>query len=263
MSRFRLKSVASIVGIGALVLGLGAAANADVVYNNLDNTIDATAEVMNLTALGLHGSTTLEIQVLGHPGDHSGCNIQGGPHFIGLTIANDNTVATDVTFVSGTGTEGAIDRFDSCTDKLYVDVNPLAAGTSNVSFSIDSSKTNNDPALTFSLTQASFQVVVADGTTPPPPAVCDADPAAPAWANAILKANDMKNKTTVQNTISSVAHQMTQGAVFGGFAKNAHPDYENAVYTYMTKSKALGGLGLVLPKNAQQSARPGWECSPA
>lgn len=56
--------------------------------------------------------------------------------------------------------------------------------------------------------------------------VCDADPAAPAWANAILRANGIKNKTTIQNTISSVAKHMTNGAMFDGIVKNAHPAYE-------------------------------------
>ena len=67
------------------VVCMAAAALADTVYNTLDNTIDATHEQMNLVLPGSPGSTTLKIEVQGHP-DHPGCNIQGGSQYIGKTV---------------------------------------------------------------------------------------------------------------------------------------------------------------------------------
>jgi len=49
------------------VVCMAAAALADTVYNTLDNTIDATHEQMNLVLPGSPGSTTLKIEVQGHP----------------------------------------------------------------------------------------------------------------------------------------------------------------------------------------------------
>jgi hypothetical protein len=61
---------------------------------------------------------------------------------------------------------------------------------------------------------------------------------------------------STDNHVSQVAGQMGKGASFGGFAKNAHPDYENAVWTYMKTT-----LGLNLPKGRSHVAKPGWTCS--
>ena len=85
------------------------------------------------------------------------------------------------------------------------------------------------------------------------PTGCDVDPAAPAWANAILQKAGVKSKAA-SNYVSQIAQQMGSGATFGSYAKNAHPDYENAVHD------ALQALtGKTLPA-AQDAARPGWDC---
>jgi hypothetical protein len=249
------RRLAAVLATGSLVLSFAAAAGADTVYNTLDNSIDAIHEAMTLPVGGV-GTTTLEIkapkgQLAGD--DHPGCNIQGnGPHQLAMAASSSNAGIVAVSFLNNDNV------FDNCDEVLTVNVTGLVAGSTTVTF-VGTPDTSNDPHITFSYGEATFDVTVTAVTTPPP-VVCDADPAAPAWANAILKANGIKNKTTMQNTISSVAHHMTQGAKFDGVAKSVHPAYENAVYNYMTAATP-GGLGLTLPLNAQQSARPGWECS--
>lgn len=249
------RRLAALLAAGSLVLGVAAAAGADTVYNTVDGTVDATHEIMTLAAGGANGTTTLQVQVDGHP-DHPGCNLNGTPHILTMSVASSAPeIATAV--ITGDNV------FDTCAEILTVTVTPNAttAGQALITFS-GVGETSNDPHLRFSFDEAAFLVNVTTTVTPPPPSVCDADPAAPAWANAILKANGVKNKTTIQNTISAVAHHMTQGAMFGGFAKNAHPAYENAVYSYLT-APTPAGLGITgLTVDAQHSARPGWDCGP-
>lgn len=247
------RKLAVVVATATMAL-VGPSAFADTVYNDLDNSIDSNLETLNLTydtvtTTGSTGTTTLAIQVNGHP-DHPGCNIQGGAHYIAL-----NAVVADPTIASVTLSNNGV--FDACSDTVTATVQALAIGSTNVTFVIDASRTSNDPHLTFRLDEAAFQVVVTAGSiTPPPPIGCDADPAAPAWANAILQKAGIKPKAGSMNYISEIAHEMGKGASFGGFAKNAHPQYENAVHDRL---QVL--TGRTLP-SAQSAARPGWECAP-
>lgn len=220
---------------------------ADTVYNTLDNTVDATHELMNLTFPGSAGSTTLKIQVDGRP-DHPGCNIQGGAHYIGLAASTSTPGIVDVSWLNG----DAI--FNDCLETLTVVVTPLAVGSTTVSFAIDEANTSNDPHMTFSLAEATFDVNVTAGSQG---SVCDADPAAPAWAAAILQKNGYKPKaSSFSNYVSQVAQHMGNGATFEGYAKNAHPQYENSVHDWMQSR-----FGISLPYSAAQSARPGWVCT--
>lgn len=248
--RINLK-LASVVAGAALAL-VGPAAFADTVYNDLDNTIDSNLETLNLTydsvaQTGTSGTTTLAIQVDGKP-DHPGCNIQGGAHYIAL-----NAVVADPAVASVTlGNAGV---FNACSDKVVATVQALALGSTTVTFVIDESRTSNDPHLTFSLDQAAFQVNVTQGTVRPPVG-CDADPAAPAWSAAIMQKSGIKSGSKDWQAVQSkVAQAMGQGATFGGYAKNAHPQYENAVQAFV--QAALPNKTIV---SAQAAARPGWEC---
>lgn len=85
-----------------------------------------------------------------------------------------------------------------------------------------------------------------------------AEPAAPAWAAALLKASNLKGKASKEtnNYISSVAHHMTNGAVFDTFAKS-DPGYPAAVRSYMVNTLGLSGLASV---DAARAIRPGWTC---
>lgn len=241
---------AALVAAAGLAL-VGPAALADTVYNDLDNTIDSNLESLSLTydtanSAGTSGTTTLSIQVDGKP-DHPGCNIQGGAHYIALNPVVANPAVASVT-LSDDGV------FDACTDHVTATVQALGVGTTAVTFIIDGSRTSNDPSLTFGLDETAFQVNVTEGTvTPPPPVGCDVDPAAPAWANAILQKAGIKSKAAT-NYVSTIAQEMGTGATFAGYAKNAHPEYENAVQARLQQL-----TGKTLP-SAQAAARPGWEC---
>lgn len=245
------RKIAAVAATAALAL-IGPAAFADTVYNDLDNSIDSNLETLNLTyntvaGTGTSGTTTLAIQVNGQP-DHPGCNIQGGPHYIALNAIVANPAVASVN-LAGNGV------FDACNDTVVATVQALGLGSTNVTFAIDSSRTSNDPKLTFRLDEAAFTVNVTEGVVNPPATGCDADPAAPAWANAILQKAGIKPKAGNKNYVSIIAGEMGKGATFAGFAKNAHPQYENAV---QARLQVL--TGKTLP-SAQSAARPGWECA--
>lgn len=244
------RKIAAVAAAAGLAL-IGPAAFADTVYNDLDNTVDSNLEVLNLTydsvlATGTSGSTTLSIQVDGLP-EHPGCNIQGGAHYIDL-----DAVVADPAVASVTLSNGGV--FDACADTVTATAQALSIGSTNVTFVIGDSSTSNDPKLTFSLVEAAFTVNVVEGVSPPVVG-CDADPAAPAWANAILQKAGIKSKAGSPNYVSIIAGEMGKGATFGGFAKNAHPEYENAVHARLQQL-----TGKTLP-SAQSAARPGWECA--
>lgn len=235
----------------ACVLALtGPSAFADTVYNDLDNSIDAELEVLNLTydslaMSGTTGTTKLSIQVDGAP-DHPGCNIQGGAHYITLTPTTGTPGVAAVSLSNG-------GRFDACSDQVTATVEAIGIGSTTVTFAISESNTSNDPHLTFRLGEAAFTVNVEEGTGTP--VGCDADPAAPAWAAAILQKSGVKANSGNKNYVSMIANEMGNGATFGGFAKNAHPQYENAVHARL---QTLTGKTLA---SAQSAARPGWVCT--
>lgn len=254
------RMVAAIVSAG-LVLSLAAAAKADTVYDTTNGgSVDSPIETITLPVLA-STSTTLKMDAPGAPNngdDHPGCNING-QHSLAMAAVGYDPDVVSVAFLSGDNV------FNDCDEELTVTVTAGAAvGSTTVSF-VGDPTTASDPHITFSYDEAAFNVNVIEDTTPPP-VVCDADPAAPAWANAILRAYGIKNKTDVKNTISAVAGHMGPGAMFDGIEKNNHFEhaYEGAVYAYMAKAKANGGLGLTLPEDADWSliVRPGWECSP-
>ena len=258
--RTRLASVTTAAG---LLAASAAGAHADIIYNDLDGSVDAAAELMRLTynsataTPGPAGSTTLAIEVQDQAaGDHPGCNIQGGNHYIVLDHTIVVTSGTDPVTVSVPD-----NRFDACNETLTVIVTPQDLGSARISFGIVASSTSNDRNLTFSTAEATFDVTVQEaeavGGT-----VCDADPAAPAWAAAILKGSSVKFKPAESaNLVSRVAHRMgadsTDPTSFGGYTKNTHPQYEEAVRQYLAD---VTGTQL-----AQTSAvaRPGWVCTPA
>lgn len=270
------RKLAAVAAAGVLALA-GPAAFADVVYNDIDTTIDSDYETMNLTfntdtLVGTTGSTTLAIQVQGLPGhdptdtdssDHAGCNIQGGASYITLApVVADPTVAS-VAMSERADKDGNLvpGLFDSCGDTVVVTVTALRAGSTTVDFVIDASKTNNDPSLTFHLDEARFIVNVTATTGGGPNTGCDVDPAAPAWAAAILQKSGVKaNTKDWNNAVAYVAHIMTNGALYHGFVKNAHPQYENAVDADLVAYFA--GKPSIHIVSAQAAARPGWLCVP-
>jgi hypothetical protein len=243
----------AVLAMSAATVALATlSANADTFYNTLDTTVDSQLEVLNLTTGGAPATVTIALQIDGHnAGDHPGCNLNGAPHHVQLVMHNSNPSAATAAWTSG------VDTFWSCTDTLGVRVTPVALGTTTITFTQGDSDLANDPQMQFNYGQAAFTVnVTAGSTTGGPGTGCDQDPAAPAWAAAILQANGLKAKAAT-NYISSIAHMMGTGATFQGIVKNAHPDYENAVWTQL---KTV--TGQALPNGPTTVHRPDWECAP-
>ncbi len=135
----------------------------DDIYNNLDATledleasIDATVEVMNLQVGGPTGAATLFIQPRNGDGD-TGCNLSAGEQLVVSVSSNNTSVATvspsSVTFAGpGCGSTGALT------------ITPGAQGTATITVT----QVSNNSGGTFNLAPATFDVNVA------PPAVVSA-----------------------------------------------------------------------------------------
>lgn len=139
------KLLAAVTAAGLLLAGAGMA-QADIIHNNLDVTVDAVAETMPLNAGGAAGTTTLALQTTG--GDSKpGCNLTGSTELT-LSLVSSNTAAATVSPSSVT--------FTSCGSTKLVTVTPVAAGTATVS----ATQTFNDTGGTFDLAPATFTVNV-------------------------------------------------------------------------------------------------------
>ena len=86
------KLLASATAAG-LVLGATGVASADNIYNDLDASIDAVAEVMPLTVGGSNGTTQLYVAPTGGDGKN-GCNITGSTTLTVSVSSNNTAVAT-------------------------------------------------------------------------------------------------------------------------------------------------------------------------
>ena len=145
-ARFRPKTLTAVV-LAALLAGSAGAAQADIVSNDLDITIDAVAEVMALNEGGSTGSTTLVVTTA--PGDGKpGCNLTGRTTLT-LSLTSSDTAIVTVSPSSVT--------FTSCGDTKVVTVTPVATGTASVS----ATQTSNDTGGTFDLAPTAFTVNVA------------------------------------------------------------------------------------------------------
>lgn len=274
-----LRAIPVALAAAALTV-TGPAALADLVSNDLDDSVDATHELMALeydtgpdrTATtddiaGPARSTTLRIvidgEVLAQNEEHPGCNLPGG-QLLRVSASFDATVAA-VTFPQGS-------TFSDCTSTVQVRVAPEGVGETRVTFTGVLVKANGtatnapDARKDFDLTQAAFRVVVVEadlsdggGTG----TACDRNPAAPAWANAILRANDVKLRgDDRRDVIRSVAREMGKAAAFpdgaGGqlIAKSAE-SYPYEVHEYLVAEFT----DLDLPLGPDDVDRPGKVCT--
>jgi hypothetical protein len=248
------RRLAALLAAGSLVLGVAATAGADTVYNTLGTiNIDDTLEVINMTyPTGAPVMTSLKVQVVDSDGQH-GCNLQGNPFDLTMSATTTTAGVVTVSFPHGS-------RFENCSSVVDVLVTPTGVGSTEVRFTgTPSYPPGVDSHGSFSTLEANFRVNVTASVSNPPPVACDADPAAPAWANAILRANPVyKNRTDNKNIISAVARQMDPEAVFGTYPKNNHHGYEQAVYDFM---KYDLGLKLADPGDWSGIVRPDWSCS--
>jgi hypothetical protein len=162
---FRKKSFgracgAAVVAVLATFASSGVAA-ADDVYNNLDATIDAEAEVMALTAGGSEGTTVLAVLPTGNgsnPADgKSGCNLTGSSTL-------EVTVSSSATAVATASLSNAV--FTSCSDTKTITIDPLTEGSTTITVA----QVSNSTGATFNFAPATFRVDVsspAPTNTPP------------------------------------------------------------------------------------------------
>jgi hypothetical protein len=133
-----------------LALMAGAApALADDISNNLDTTVDTTAEVMSLTVGGSPGSTQLRVVTAADP--KSGCNLTGRTTATFDVKSSASSVAT----VSPSSV-----TFTSCGDVKNLTVTPVAPGSTSITLA----QTQNNTSGTFNVAPATFTVNVAPAT---------------------------------------------------------------------------------------------------
>jgi hypothetical protein len=259
MIRNRLKLVGAGIGILAMVCSLSAVAGADDLV--VDNTAPATT---------INHSTTVNVTLVavndpnwnGDNGPSPLCNIRSnsGSQYVKATVTSNSPGVASVS-------PAELD-FTGCGQTLPVTITGLACGTAQVDINVFDSKTAAPPHVTFSDT--SFTVTVTDPS-------CNggggggigecAQPAAPAWAAAILKKNGVKaGSKQSNNLISQVAHTMLQGASFPDYRAGHNPAvdevakvdqgaYSDSVWAYLkTLTSGVNTFG------PAASARPGWEC---
>jgi hypothetical protein len=143
--------LAAGVAAPLLVLAATPAAHADDIFNKLDGSIDATAEVMPLNAGGATGTTTLAVNPTNGDGKN-GCNLTGSTT---LTLSISSS-ASSVATVSPTSV-----TFTSCSDTKVLTVTPHAEGSATISAAFSSNSTGGS----FNLAPATFTVNV---TAPAP-----------------------------------------------------------------------------------------------
>lgn len=150
------KVAAFVLSIALSGIVPAGAALADEIYNNLDTSIDATLEVMNI-AVGGTGATSFKIHPTTGDGD-SGCNFGAGESATFNVLSSAPGVATvspgSVTF-TGPG----------CSDSPTVTVTGIAAGSATISLSAPTSNTTGG---TFTVAPAAFTVNVTAPVAPDP-----------------------------------------------------------------------------------------------
>lgn len=241
----------------ALLLAFSSMAAADLVTNDIvdegqtEPTIDVQAEILNIVAGANATAVTLSVHAQNEEPGNNICNLEGaGDNTLVLNIVNSNAGVARV--IGPDAANPTLVRFTDCDSGAYTQtltVTGLSAGTANITFTLNELLTSESATAglrSWTFTTASFTVTVTNGggaggdTT-----YCD-DPAAPAWANHILKANQKKNKkltdTKVTNYVAAVAHKMGPGTDFDGIAKTSHPAYEQAVKAYLEGPLAVGSL---------------------
>lgn len=255
------KRLAAVCAAASLTVLSATSAWADDLDNGLDGDIDVTHESMTLQYDDVHGiagpngDTTVTLIADDNDAFNGpACNLPGGVS-LALTAHYDPAVVNVVL-----GNSGVI---DDCGAPLAVTVTPVHSGSTTVTFSGEISNSQNAAQNDFTYDGATFDVTVNNvdlsngggGGT-----VCDADPAAPAWAAALLKGNNVKAKgTTLSNYISSVAQHMGTRATFDSAEKSDHPGYETAVWNYMKTT--LGLTSLTKGPHDPAVIKPGWECT--
>jgi len=138
--------VAAAVAAGSLLLASAGVAYADAIYNNIDTSIDSTAEVMPLNVGGAVGTTTLALQTERQDGKN-GCDLTGQTTLTLSLVSSNPAVAT---------VSPATTTFDSCGFKQILTVTPVGTGAASVTAVLVS----NNSKGSFDLDPAAFTVNV-------------------------------------------------------------------------------------------------------
>lgn len=255
----KTKRLFGLALVFALVLGFAGVASADDFVSSDPGPITTT--------------TTVSISLVAVPGEvpsdnGDGCNIGNASDSHTVTAAiesSDTAVATvdpsSMTFETcGVGQNLTITVYQQVCNasatvtiseqSVYPNDNSIKGAFNTETLIVNSAGSNNaDPSCTGG----------GGGTS-----IC-AEPAAPAWAAALLKASGIKAKqTTLSNYISSVAEHMGPQTEFDGTPKSAvgpgtGDAYPNAVRDYMVNTLGLTTLADV---DSARLIRPGWDCVP-
>ena len=139
---------------------LAAVAYADNVANNLDTTIDSTAETMSLTVGGVSKTTVIYVQAVTGDGEN-GCNLKNDAS---LTV---NVGSSDPAKATVSPSQVTIDGCDVGNGKT-ITVTPVSSGSATITFS-QAAFTGTNPQGTFVYNTATFTAFVAapdDATAP-------------------------------------------------------------------------------------------------
>jgi hypothetical protein len=145
----------------AVLIAIPAIALADIVTNNLDATVDNTAEVMTLEEGGANGTSRLYVnnQNIGQGDTNNACNLAGTSNLQLDVTSSDPTVAT-VSPASVTINDCATATADN---GVTLTVSPVAEGSTTITVARKAGTTSSAPG-TFDFRPATFTVNV----TPPP-----------------------------------------------------------------------------------------------
>ena len=151
----RLLRLAACAAAPVIALGAFAPAFADDIYNDIDGSVDATAETMTLTAGGADGTTNLHITPLNGDGKN-GCNLNQNNGQT-LTVA----VTSSAPLVASASPATLI--LTSCGATPTITVHPLLAGSAQITLV----PVTNTTGATFNLAPATFDVTVGAANTAP------------------------------------------------------------------------------------------------
>jgi hypothetical protein len=159
-----LRTIAVLMTSLALTLASSGTVLADDISNDLDISIDATLEAMDLTVGGANGTAKLIVTTRNGDGKN-GCNLTGSTALV-VSVSSSNAGVATVSPSSIT--------FTSCAATPTLTVTPVAVGSANVTLS----QASNTTAGSFSLAPAAFTVNVALPPAPPntPPTLNLPDP---------------------------------------------------------------------------------------
>jgi hypothetical protein len=258
--RNRLKCLGAAAAVLGMLCSMTSVANAD------DFSVDST-DAAAVAVMAPSDTAVIKVELVAADDPEWGgdsrneCNLRAasGAHNVFASITSSNE---DVATV-----EPASIEFTDCGVPVEVTITTHTCnGTANIGIALDSSKSPAPTHVEFN--ETSVPVTVNQGTS------CDgngggittcAQPAAPAWAAAIMQKNSIKpGSKTWSSLMTQVAQAMLPGASFPNPGAD-HPaykvhqdDYAGAVLRFLEGQ--LDPEKTNFPKPLSEVARPGWVC---